>query len=134
MTNLFNLYFKSGFLLETATATKYENVYLFLPIALIIAVVAYRLFLFIKSGRPAVYKPFDRLWFWGYFVFALVGLLIWFSRTQALQFLSTRIVSYLWFLALFVYTGYLAFYFLKVIPGKLSNYYEKQRKSKYLSK
>jgi hypothetical protein len=95
MNSFFATYLSSSYLFEIASSTKYEKVYLFLPIALILIVCTYRLYLFIKSGRPAVYKSFDRLWFWGYFSFALFGLLIWFARTQALAFFSTRFVSYL---------------------------------------
>jgi hypothetical protein len=28
--------------------------------------------------------------------------------------------------------GYLIYYYLKIIPGKLTKYYEKKRKNKYL--
>jgi hypothetical protein len=121
-------------LIETVSGTKYEVAYLYLPIALILGIISYRIFLYIKSGRPEVYKPFDRYWFWGYFTLALVGLVIWFARSQSLPLISTRLVSYTWLLSLLVYACFLAFYFLRIIPQKLTTYYETQRKKKYLSK
>lgn len=134
MNSFWATYVTSGYLLEVASGTKYESFYLYFPIALVVGMVAWRIFLGVKGGRPVVFKRFDALWFWGYLSFALIGLLIYFSRTQGLPVLSTRLVSYIWLITILGYTGYLCFYLLKIIPGKLGDYYEKQRKKKYLAK
>jgi hypothetical protein len=134
MNNFLNTYIKSSYLYETAAGGKYEAFYLYLSVFLLVVILAVRIYLFLKKGRAGAYKRFDQLWFWGYFSLGLAGLFIWFSRTQLLPMFSTRIVSYLWLLGILVLKGYLIFYYFRILPARVTKYYEKARKTKYLGK
>jgi hypothetical protein len=79
-------------------------------------------------------RGFDSVWFWGYLSIGLVGLFIWFSRTQALPLFSTRLISYLWVLSTIIFTIGLVVYFKKEIPKQIVKYTEQKRKAKYLKK
>jgi hypothetical protein len=130
----FKYYFSWDFLYSPVSGSSYEKIYLFLSVFIITLVICYRLFLFIRGNRPLVYKKFDSIWFWGYLALGLSGLFIWFSRTQALPFFSTRLVSYLWILLLLVFSAWVIFYLKKEIPQKIVKYTEQKRKAKYLKK
>lgn len=113
---------------------KFERFYLYFPMILIVASLVYRLYILIKGKRPVVYKTFDSYLFWGGFSFGLVGLFLYFSRTQELPTFSTRLASYFWLILLIVYIVFLIYSYKRKIPAKISKYYEAQRKAKYLKK
>jgi hypothetical protein len=127
-------YFSWDFLYSPVSGSSYEKLYLFLSVFIIALTICYRIYLLIKGDRPAVLKRFDTIWFWGYLTLGLVGLFIWFSRTQALPLFSTRLISYLWVLAIIFFTIGLAVYFKKEIPKQIVKYTEQKRKAKYLKK
>ena len=132
--NSIRQYLTADYLLAPVSGSKLELFYLILPVVIILGALMYRLYLFITGGRSEVYRSFDRMWFWGALSFGIFGLFVYFSRTQALPTFSTRTVSYLWLLTLLGYFTYLIFYFRTTIPDKLHDFYDKKRKSKYLSK
>lgn len=134
MKSFLSTYLSLNYLWTTTTGGKYEKFYLYFPIALIVAVFVYRIILFVRGNRPAVYKAFDSYMFWGYVSLALFGLWIYFVRTQGLPIFSTRLVSYLWLLSIVLYSFFLFLYFKKNLPEKLEKYTESARKARYLKK
>lgn len=128
----FSTYISQNYLLTVISGSKFENYYLYFSIGLISLLITYRLFLFFRGNRPPIYKKFDVYWFWGYQALGISGIFIWFSRKESLPIFSTRIISYLWMMLIFGYTGFLIYYYIKKIPAKLVDFYEKKRKSKYL--
>lgn len=134
MRNFIAVYLSNNYLLGVVSGTRFEAYYLYVSAAIVSLAILFRLFIYVKGGRAKAYYRFDRLWFYGYSLFGLFGLFIWFSRTQALSIFSTRIVSYLWLISLLGYTIYLIYYLVRIMPEKLVKYYEKKRKKKYLGK
>lgn len=132
MSNFLATYFNSKYLLEAVSGTNYEKYYLYVSLTVLVSVILFRIYISIKKNRPDAYRFFDKLWFWSYLSLGLFGVFIWFSRSQLLPLFSTRLVSYAWILSNLGLLGYLVYYFLKIIPGKLTTFYEKKRKSKYL--
>jgi drug/metabolite transporter (DMT)-like permease len=132
--NSIQTYLSTSYLMTPVSGTQLELFYLIVPTVIILAVIGFRIFLMIKGNRPKVFRDFDKLWFWGGFLFGLFGLFIYFSRTQSLPIFSTRTISYLWVLSLIAYSTFLIFNYRMSVPEKLHNYYEGKRKSKYLSR
>lgn len=130
--NNFGVYFSSEYLLSIATGAKFEPFYLYFSCAIILVVLAVKIFFILRKNRIKAYKKFDSICFWGYLTEGILGLFIWFSRIQALTIFSTRLFSYLWLLSILSLTGYLAYYYLRVIPLEIDKHYEKKRKDKYL--
>lgn len=132
MMNSLKIYLSPEYLLSVTTGAKFEPFYLYFSAAIIFTALAAKLFFAIKKDRIKAYKKFDSIWFWGFLAEGFVGLFIWFSRIQALNFFSTRLFSYLWLLSIFLFAGYLIYYYIKVIPLEVDKHYEKKRKDKYL--
>lgn len=133
MNKLFNVYFKSDYLLRVAPETKYEPYFLYSAITVMILAIGIKLF-FKFRGRSKAYVSFDRLWFWGYIVLSVVGLFVWFSRNQGLPIFGTRLASYLWLKSLFIYGVVLYFYYIKKARKDVLAHFNKERKAKYLKK
>lgn len=134
MKKWINTYFSSSYLLSETTGGKFERFYLYLPLILIVTVLIYRAYIFVKGKRPVVYKTFDSYVLWGGLSFGLAGLFIYFARTQELPTFSTRLISYLWLVLLLVYTIFLWVYLKTKLSKKIEKYFEAQRKAKYLKK
>jgi uncharacterized membrane protein len=122
------------YLLSVATGTKFESIYLYFSAFILAAALFVKLFILIRKNRLKAYKNFDAIWFWGFFAEGMTGLFIWFSRAQSLSFFSTRLISYLWIISIFVLVGYLIYYYKKILPQKIEKHYEKKRKEKYLNR
>ncbi len=105
---------------------------MYLSVFILFAIIGYKIYLKIKGDRPKVYKKFDRIWFWGYLTTGVIGLFVWFSRTQNLPIFSTRFISYSFLLIFILFTAYLIYLFTEKTPKELNKYYEKKRKEKYL--
>ena len=134
MKNWFRVYFSSDYLWTPTSGAKFEKYYLIVSLVILALAIFYRIYIFVRGNRPTVLKSFDRYLFWGYLSFGITGLFIWFSRSQTLPMFSTRLISYLWIASGIAYTIFLAFYWHKKVPQKLSKFYENKRKSKYLAK
>jgi drug/metabolite transporter (DMT)-like permease len=130
--NSIQSYFSTSYLLAPVSGTKLELFYLIVPLLMIVIALGYRVFIMIKGKRPAAYRSFDKLWFWGALLFGLFGLFLYFARTQGLPTFSTRTISYLWFLATLGYSTYVIFYYRMTVPDQMHEYYKTKRKSKYL--
>lgn len=129
-----NYFFSKAYLFTTIQSSKYESLYLYLSLLLILAPIAIKIFLRVtKKNHPKeIYKTLDSLWFWISFSLGLAGLFVWFSRTQLLPIFSTRFISYLWILLIFVGAGAIFYYYKKNIPGLIEKYYKTTRKKRYL--
>lgn len=134
MKNWFRVYFSSDYLWTPASGAKFEKYYLAVSLAILALAIFYRIYIFVRGNRPEVLKSFDRYFFWGYLTFGLLGLFVYFSRTQSLPIFSTRAISWFWILCVITHTIFLAFYWRKQVPQKLAKFYENKRKSKYLVK
>ncbi|MDD3481110.1 MAG: hypothetical protein PHW75_02720 [Patescibacteria group bacterium] len=126
-----NTYLSSDYLFEIASGTTYQEYYLYVAFALIALPIILKVYFTIRNER-APYKSFDRLWFWGYLMIGVLGLFIWFSRDQGLPLFGTRLASYAWLSTIFIYLGYLLYYYKKKVTKDVVRHYEKSRKEKYL--
>lgn len=131
MKSWFNLYLTQEFLLGVAVDGKYEVMYLILPLMILFVIFGFRVYIFFKKNRPTYFREFDSWFFWGTLLFSLIGLFIYFSRTQELPTFSSRLFSYFWIFCIFIYYGFLVVYWLIKIPKLKKRYYEAKRKSKY---
>lgn len=132
MIDKLKIFFSKDYLFSVSSGTKFENVYLYLAVFLILMAIGFIIFVRAKSSRMKIAKGFNKVWFWGYLTIGVIGLFIWFSRTQGLSIFSTRFVSYNWLLLIIIFSGYLTFLFKTKVPKEVSKYYEKKRKEKYL--
>lgn len=129
-----NYFLSKDFLFTTIQNPKYENLYLYLSLLLIIVPIVFKIVLAIwyKDRPKKIYKTFDSIWFWGFWTLGFLGLFVWFSRTQLLPIFSTRFVSYLWLLMIPVLKLWLFLHYRKQIPKLAENYYKNTRKKRYL--
>lgn len=127
-------YLSNDYLWTSTTGSKFEKYYLFSSLVILALAIGYRIYIFARGNRPEALRTFDRYFFCGCLTIGLLGLLIWFSRSQLLPVFSTRAISYLWIIGGLAYSVFLALYWRKKVPQKLARFYENKRKSKYLSK
>lgn len=129
-----SFFFSKEYLFATIQNSRFENLYLYLSLLLIVAPIILKIALAIWfKGRPKkIYKTFDSIWFWGFWTLGILGLFVWFSRTQLLPIFSTRFVSYLWLLLISVMAIWLFIYYKKRIPNLSEKYYKAARKKRYL--
>jgi amino acid transporter len=131
--NSLGVFLSPEYLFEVATNTKFEIYYLYGSLAIIAACMGIKFALYLRK-REEAYKPFDRLWFWGYLGIGALGLFTWFSRSQGLPVFGTRFFSYLWIFVVLGYAAFLYFYSKKRVKTEVKKYHERSRKEKYLNK
>lgn len=134
MNEFIKNYLNYDYLFGVSFPTSYDIYLLYLSFAFIVIPLALRLFFYLKKKRPNIFKSFDKYWFWGYLLFGIAGLFVWFSRDQGLSLFSSRIVLYIWTLGASFYAIILAYWYYFRLPKKIEGYYEEKRKSKYLKK
>jgi len=131
--NRIKMIFSPDYFLAVPKVSTFEIYYLYLSLFIIVSVIFCKFFFVVKK-RSSVYKKFDKRWFWGYLDLGMLGVFLWFSRNQELPIFGTRLASYLWLLVLFLYLGYLLYYFKKKAKPAIIKYQEKKRKEKYLKR
>lgn len=125
--------FNPDYFLAVPTESRYEIYFLYLSIAILVAVIGAKIYLRLNK-RPKAYLELDRRWFWGYLIISLLGMFVWFSRSQELPTFGTRLATYVWFNTIWIYTLYLYFYYKRTFIKDLASYHEKKRKEKYLKR
>jgi hypothetical protein len=131
MNSFISKYLSWEYLSGVSTSDIYQKYLLYFILAMFTATVLLKIYLKVIK-RSKAYIKFDQQWFWGFFVIEIVGLFLWFSVTQSLPTLGSRIAVYLWLFSIVVYKVYLYIHFKKVVTKEVEAFNQKKRKEKYL--
>lgn len=133
MNSFWSRHLSAEYLLGISSNMTFQRGLLALALMVMLLPIFLKVFLVIKK-RSKAYQKFDRLWFWGLLTLGLVGTFVWFSVTQGLPTLGSRMVVYLWGLITAGYGIFIFIYYKKVVVSDVAKFYEKKRKEKYLKR
>lgn len=133
MNRIVEKYLNWDYLYGVSENVWFQEYLLYVAIFVILVPVIVAIFFKLRK-RSKAYKNFDKKFFWGFLILGLLGLFVWFSVSQSLTTLGSRITVFLWLSSIAIYKTYLYIYFRKVTVKEVTNFHEKKRKDKYLKR
>ncbi len=118
-----------------STNEKFKYWYVYLPFFGIFVFLAFLVsMLFKRQEDYKAKKSFQKMFFWTYLFFGLLGLTSVFARSQNLPIVGARVITFLIIILFIIANGWLLIYFLKVTKKEQLKFAQKARKEKWLKK
>lgn len=131
--DLFSKLFSANYLFSTNEKFKYWYVYLpffgiFIFLAFLVSII------FKRQDDYVAKKSFQKMFFWTYFFFGLLGLTSVFARAQNLPIVGARAITFLIIVLFIIANIWLLTYFFRVTKKEQLKFAQKKRKEKWLKK